>query len=192
MLVSRGLLEEPDSEDALAHLQAESLQAGLPWPLEKERFSSRLAVQLDGYSLEAGTHAHEHDRLALLHLCRYGLRAPFSQERLRVTDDGRVELELRRPARDGTRVVSFTPHQFLKTPRGDRAAASRSSDWLPRCLRSPFAPTPGRHSKAEGTCRPNEPVTFSQGERPHPPCSAGTLAQARLRPPNRLLVALLN
>jgi hypothetical protein len=57
MLVSRGLLEEPDSEDALAYLQAESLQAGLPWPLEKQRSSSRLAVQLDGYSLEAGTHA---------------------------------------------------------------------------------------------------------------------------------------
>jgi hypothetical protein len=29
MLVSRGLLDEPDPEDALAHLQAESLLAGL-------------------------------------------------------------------------------------------------------------------------------------------------------------------
>jgi hypothetical protein len=37
MLLSRGLLEEPDPEDALAHLQAESLQAGLPWRLPPGR-----------------------------------------------------------------------------------------------------------------------------------------------------------
>jgi hypothetical protein len=61
MLVSRGLLEEPDPEDAVAHLQAESLQTGLPWRLANQRSSSRLAVELDGYSLEAGTHVHEHD-----------------------------------------------------------------------------------------------------------------------------------
>jgi hypothetical protein len=103
MLVSRGLLEEPDPEDALAHLQAESLQTGLPWRVANQRSSRRLAVELDGYSLEAGTHVHEHDRLGLLHLCRYGLRAPLSQERLRRKDDGRVELELRRRAHDGTR-----------------------------------------------------------------------------------------
>jgi hypothetical protein len=40
MLVSRGLLEEPDPEDALAHLQAQSLQTGLPWRLANQRSSA--------------------------------------------------------------------------------------------------------------------------------------------------------
>jgi hypothetical protein len=120
MLVSRGLLEEPDPEDTLAHLQAESLQAGLPWRLENQRSSSRLAVQLDGYSIEAGTCVHEHDRLGLLHLCRYGLRAPFSQERLRLRDDGRIELQLRRQAQ-GDRVHPRRPDG----PRDPRETGGR-------------------------------------------------------------------
>jgi len=37
------------------------------------------------------------NRLGLEKLCRYGMRPPFSQERLGLTDDGRVRLELRRP-----------------------------------------------------------------------------------------------
>lgn len=60
-------------------------------------------------SIEAGTCVHEHDRLGMLHLCRYGLRAPFSQERLRLRDDGRIGLRLRRPAHDGTRAVCASP-----------------------------------------------------------------------------------
>jgi hypothetical protein len=35
---------------------------------------------------------------------------------------------------------------------------------ISRCLRSSLAPTPGRRSKAEATCRPNEPVTTSEEE----------------------------
>ena len=50
-----GLLEEPSCDDALAHLQAEASQASFPWREQRQRSSSRLAVQLDGYSLEAGT-----------------------------------------------------------------------------------------------------------------------------------------
>jgi hypothetical protein len=46
MLVSRGLLEEPDPEDAVAHRRP--LQTGLPWRLANQRSSSRLAVELDG------------------------------------------------------------------------------------------------------------------------------------------------
>jgi hypothetical protein len=180
MLVSRGLLDEPDPQDALAHLQAESLQTGLPWRLTNQRSSSRLAVQLDRYSLEAGTHVHEHDRLGLLHLCRYGLRAPFSQERLRVKDHGRVELELRRPAHDGTRLVSFTPHQFLRRlaaivppPRahltgyhGVFAARSRlrqavaPKPWEPAGPTSLSPPSLSRQDVPRGT-GPNPTVTFA-------------------------------
>ena len=89
------------------------MQTELGFVRTPSRSASRLAVQLDGYSLEAGTHVHEHDRLGLEHLCRYGLRAPFAQHRLSLLADGRVQLELRRPTHDGVQAVAFTPHQFL-------------------------------------------------------------------------------
>ena len=113
MLVGRGLLEEPAPDDTLAHLQAQAVQTGMPFAPSRPRSSSRLAVDLDGYSLEAATHVHEQDRLGLEHLCRYGLRAPFAQHRLKALADGRVQLGLRRPAHDGVQAVAFTPHQFL-------------------------------------------------------------------------------
>jgi hypothetical protein len=40
----------------------------MPFAPSRPRSSSRLAVELDGYSLEAATHVHEHDRLGLEHL----------------------------------------------------------------------------------------------------------------------------
>jgi hypothetical protein len=111
----RGLLDEPDPDDALARLQAEAVQqARLPWPDERQRTRGRLVANLDGYSLEAGTHVHAGDRAGLLHLCRYALRSPFSKDRLQLRADGKVELTLRRPAPDGVRAVVFTPQQFLR------------------------------------------------------------------------------
>ena len=55
-------------------------------------------------------------------LCRYVLRPPFAQERLRLRDDGRVQLDLKTPWHDGTRHLVFEPLEFLEklaaiTPR---------------------------------------------------------------------------
>jgi len=55
-------------------------------------------------------------------LCRYVLRPPFAQERLRRRGDGRVALELKRAWHDGTRELVFEPLEFLErlaamTPR---------------------------------------------------------------------------
>ena len=110
----RKLLEEPDPDDPLAGLQAEAVQQPrLLWP-DDRRTRSRLVANLDGYSLEAGTHVHAGDRPGLLHLCRYALRSPFSKDRLQLRADGKVELTLRRPAPDGVRAVVFTPREFLR------------------------------------------------------------------------------
>ena len=46
-------------------------------------------------------------------LCRYLLRPPLSDERLTRLDDGRVELALKTPWRDGTIALRFTPEQFV-------------------------------------------------------------------------------
>jgi Putative transposase len=53
------------------------------------------------------------DRAGLERLCRYVLRPPFAQERLRLRSDGRVALELKMAWRDGTREV-FEPLELLE------------------------------------------------------------------------------
>jgi hypothetical protein len=62
------------------------------------------------------------DRAGLERLCRYVLRPPFAQERLRLRDDGRVVVELKTAWHDGTRELLFEPLEFLErlaamTPR---------------------------------------------------------------------------
>jgi len=62
------------------------------------------------------------DRAGVGRQCRYILRPPFAQERLRLRSDGRVSLELKRAWHDGTRELVFEPLEFLErlaamTPR---------------------------------------------------------------------------
>ena len=63
-----------------------------------------------------------HDRKRLEHLCRYLLRPPVAQERLRLLADGRVLVQLKRVWADGTSHRLFEPLEFLQklaalTPR---------------------------------------------------------------------------
>ena len=55
--------------------------------------------------------AGQRDRLE--RVCRYALRPPVTQERLHLTAEGQVRLELRQPWRDGTTDVVFDPVEFL-------------------------------------------------------------------------------
>jgi hypothetical protein len=56
-----------------------------------------LCATVAGFSLHAAQSVPAHDRDALERLCRYGLRAPFSSERLSRRPDGKVVYQLRRP-----------------------------------------------------------------------------------------------
>ena len=81
----------------------------------------RLA-HLDGFDLHANVWVSANDRAGVERLCRYVLRPPFAQERLRLRGDGRVALELKRAWHDGTRELVFEPLEFLErlaamTPR---------------------------------------------------------------------------
>jgi len=49
------------------------------------------------------------DRARLEQLCRYILRPPLAENRLRRLADGRVRLELKRPWSDGTTYLLFEP-----------------------------------------------------------------------------------
>ena len=79
-------------------------------------------AHLDGFDLHANVWVSAHDRAGVERLCRYVLRPPFAQERLRLRDDGRIALELKRAWHDGTRELVFEPLEFLErlaamTPR---------------------------------------------------------------------------
>jgi Putative transposase len=79
-------------------------------------------AHLDGFDLHANVWVSANDRAGVERLCRYVLRPPFAQERLRLRRDGRVALELKMAWRDGTRELVFEPLECLErlaamTPR---------------------------------------------------------------------------
>jgi hypothetical protein len=86
-------------------------------------------AHLDGFDLHANVWVSAHDRAGVERLCRYVLRPPFAQERLRLRGDGRIALELKRAWHDGTRELVFEPLEFLSG--GDDAAARNQPAHLP-------------------------------------------------------------
>ena len=75
-----------------------------------------------GVDLQAAVVVPPRDRARLERLCRYALRPPLAQDRLRLTAEGRVVLELRHRWADGTTHLVFEPLELLErlaalTPR---------------------------------------------------------------------------
>jgi hypothetical protein len=70
-------------------------------------------ARANGFDLHAGLVVPAGQRERLERACRYALRPPVTQERLHLTGDGQVRLELRQPWRDGTTDVVFDPIEFL-------------------------------------------------------------------------------
>jgi hypothetical protein len=78
--------------------------------------SKPLCAAVEGFSLHAAQSVAADDREALERLLRYGLRAPFSQERLSLSPDGKVIYRLRRPwpHAQGATHLFLEPHDFLR------------------------------------------------------------------------------
>jgi hypothetical protein len=79
-------------------------------------------AHLEGFDLHANVWVSAHARAGRERLCRYILRPPFAQERLRLRSDGRIALELKTSWHDGTRELVFEPLVLLErlaamTPR---------------------------------------------------------------------------
>jgi hypothetical protein len=75
-----------------------------------------------GFDLDAGVVVPARDRAHLERVCRYALRPPVAHDRIRLTSEGDVLLELRRRWRDGTTHLRFHPLELLErlaslTPR---------------------------------------------------------------------------
>lgn len=71
------------------------------------------AAQVRGINVHAKQLVDGRDRLQLERLCRYILRPPLAQDRLRRRADGRLELTLKSAWKDGTRAVLFEPHELI-------------------------------------------------------------------------------
>ena len=66
-----------------------------------------------GFDLHANVAVRGEDRERREQLCRYLLRPAVAQDRLRLTEDGRIVLELKRPWQDGTSHLVFEPLDLL-------------------------------------------------------------------------------
>jgi hypothetical protein len=92
---------------------------GLVWRLGGEPDAPGLTARgprqahLDGFDLHANVRVPPNDRARLEHLCRYLLRPPLAQDRLRLRVDGRIVVRLKRAWRDGTTHLVFEPLEFL-------------------------------------------------------------------------------
>ena len=79
-------------------------------------------AQLGGFDLHAGIAMRAGHRDRLERLCRYALRPPIAEDRLRLDSDGHVWVTLRHQWADGTTHLKFDPVEFLErlavlTPR---------------------------------------------------------------------------
>ena len=79
-------------------------------------------AHVEDFDLHASVRVPGHDRRRLEHLCRYLMRAPLGQERLRRLPDGRIAVELKRGWADGTTHLLFAPLELTEklaalTPR---------------------------------------------------------------------------
>jgi len=85
-------------------------------PTDTPAVPKPLCAKLAGFTLHAAQAVEAHDRSGLERLCRYGLRAPFSQERLTRRADGRVVYHLRRPwpHPQGAACLVLEPHDLLQ------------------------------------------------------------------------------
>jgi hypothetical protein len=99
--------------DALGSAQAEAMHMLGTAPPDTGRAKKRPAY-LQGFSLHAAVHLHANDREGLAHLCGYGARPPFSQERLSALPDGRLAYRLKRPLGDGRRMLVLQPTELLR------------------------------------------------------------------------------
>ena len=109
------LVKEYDDQEeptVLDGLRAQEMTAASSQS-ESHSDPGRLCALVEGFSLQAARHLHQHDREGLEALCRYGLRPAISLERLSEGPGGELLLRLKRPLPDGTTVLKLTPMTLL-------------------------------------------------------------------------------
>ena len=93
-----------------------------------------LCSQAHGFNLHAATRVAANDKQGRVTLCKYILRPPLANDRLKILDDGNVKLEFKQPWSDGTTSVelgSTRPHRAARSPGPSSEAASCQIFWRP-------------------------------------------------------------
>jgi len=68
-----------------------------------------LCGQSHGFNLQGASRVAANDKPGRERLCRYILRPPLANDRLKILDDGNVRLEFKRPWSDGTSSLHLPP-----------------------------------------------------------------------------------
>ena len=129
-------------------------------PDDRPVAKGKLCAQDCGFNLHAATVA-ANDQQGRLTLCRYILRPPLANDRLKILDDGNVKLEFKKPCSDGTASVEISPLALiarlaaLVVPSGPRACPPCP---CPTRLRRARRPLPsGISSDISGSSRHTQP-----------------------------------
>ena len=88
--------------------------AGFGYEEEIPLAKGKLCYSVNGFSAHAKTRIKTNSRDKLEKLIEYMARGPISNERLQITEQGQVKLELKRPFSDGTTHLLFTPEEFIE------------------------------------------------------------------------------
>jgi hypothetical protein len=78
-------------------------------PDDRPVAKGKLCAQDHGFNLHAATKVAANDKQGRLTLCKYILRPPLANDRLKILDDGTVKLEFKKPWSDGTSSVELAP-----------------------------------------------------------------------------------
>jgi len=82
-------------------------------PDERPVGKGTLCAQTQGFNLHAATRVAANDTQGRLALCKYILRPPLANDRLKILDDGNVRIQLKKPWSDGTSSVDLEPLAFI-------------------------------------------------------------------------------
>lgn len=78
-------------------------------PDDRPVAKGNLCAQDHGFNLHAATRVAANDKQGRLTLCRYILRPPLANDRLKIVDDSHVRLDFKKPWSDGTSSVELSP-----------------------------------------------------------------------------------
>jgi hypothetical protein len=133
-------------------------------PDDRPVAKGKLCAQDHGFNLHAATKVAANDKQGRLTLCKYILRPPLANDRLKILDDGNVRLEFKKPWSDGTSSVELEPLALIARLAAlvpPPKAASRQIFWrtlVTRCLTQPSFPHPPspRHARRAGQAGQNK------------------------------------
>ena len=126
-------------------------------------------AHIEGFDLHANVWVGARDRARREQLCRYLLRPPLADDRLRLLGDGRVRVQLKRAWSDGTTHLLFEPVEFLEklaalTPRPAINLILYHGVLAPHACWRPAVVAFGR-PEGDAALAPHEPMDRAEAER---------------------------